>query len=63
MSLADDRLRDLLLMAFAIQLSILGTAPPDDSLLPLLLVGVLLMLVVFIRELTRWVDEYTARSQ
>ncbi|WP_167599403.1 hypothetical protein [Halorussus marinus] len=54
----DDRLKDVLLMTIAIQLSVIGTAPADDSLVPLFFVGVLLTLVVVLRESARRAGEY-----
>lgn len=59
--MTEGRLKDVLLMALAIQLSIIGTAPANDSLLPLLLVGVAITVLVIAREVVRRVGEYSAR--
>jgi len=58
--MTEARLKDLLLMAIAIQLSIVGTVPEDDSLLPLFFVGVLLTLYVVIKESARRVSGISA---
>ncbi|ATW87909.1 hypothetical protein halTADL_1116 [Halohasta litchfieldiae] len=61
MSVTDDRIKDILLMAFAIQLSIVGTASPDGSLQPLFFIGILLSVFVILREATRHVAESATR--
>jgi len=61
MSETDDRVKDLLLMAIAIQLSIVGTASSDGSLLPLLGIGVLITIIVALEEVGRRSVEYADR--
>jgi hypothetical protein len=46
-------------MAIAIQLAIVGQAPPDGSWVPLFFVGILMSVVVVIKELGRRVAEHT----
>lgn len=52
------RVKDTLLMAIAIELSIIGTEPNDGSLLPLLFIGVLITAIVIIKEAVRRLSEY-----
>jgi hypothetical protein len=61
MSIRNPRLKDTLLMAFAIQLTIIGTAPTDDSLVPLFFVGVLITIIVLFKEVARRFAEYSNR--
>lgn len=58
---AEERRKDILLVAIAIQLSIVGQVPPDDSLFVLLFIGILITGVVIIKELRRRYGEYAHR--
>ncbi len=55
------RSKDILLLLFAIQFSIIGLEPADWSLVPLFFVGVLLTLIVMVREIGRRLTEYANR--
>ncbi|MFC7174438.1 hypothetical protein ACFR97_17065 [Haloplanus litoreus] len=55
----EKRAKDILLMAIAIQLSIIGTEPTDGSLLPLFFIGVLITVVVVLNEAIRRMSEYS----
>ncbi|SDR18799.1 hypothetical protein [Natronobacterium texcoconense] len=57
MSRRDERLKQILLMLFAIQVSILVVIFP--SLYPLLLIVLVLVSTVLFMEFTHWFDEYT----
>lgn len=59
MPIQDTRIKDIILMSFSIQLSIIGTAAPDGSLVPLFFVGVLITIVVIIKETARRFAEYS----
>ncbi len=61
MSTQNARRKDTLSMAFAIQLTIIGTAPADDSLVPLFFVGVLITIIVLFKEAARRFAEYSNR--
>lgn len=54
----EERVKDLLLMAIGIQLSIVGTAPDDGSLQALFVLGVFISGVVILRESGRRLGEY-----
>ena len=62
MSTKSARLADTLLMAFAIQLTVIGTAPTDDSLVPLFFIGVLISIIVAFKEAARRFAEYSTRQ-
>jgi len=61
MSATDARVKDILLMAIAIQLSIIGTQSPDGSLLPLLFLGGVITGIVILEEAGRRLLEYVDR--
>lgn len=61
MSEIEDRLKDILLMTIAIQLSIVGTQSPDGSLQPLLFIGLFITILVALEEAGRRLLEYSNR--
>ena len=53
---AADRRKDILLMTIAIQLTVLGTAAENGSLVPLAFIGVFITVLVSIEEIgRRWI--------
>ena len=58
-STAVDRRKDILLMTIAIQLSVLGTASSDGTLVPLALIGILITVFVVLDEIGRRLVECT----
>ena len=55
---AIGRRKDILLMTFAIQLTVLGTATENASLVPLAFVGVFITVLVGIEEIgRRWMAD------
>lgn len=59
MSANDARQKDILLLLFAVQLSLVGVRFPD--LFALAIVGGIITLAVMIEEASRRLDEYSGR--
>jgi len=54
----DGRRKDILLMTIAIQLTVLGTATEDGTLVPLAFVGVFITVLVCLEEIGRHLMAY-----